>query len=262
MVSAPPRLFDPCIELDALSAAELSELARFGLTGALLVPPAGAGPLGEPPIERLAALIEAAGSGLQLSRLEGLFAVGLGPGEAGRPLTRTALARLPELLSLPHVRAIGRLALEAATAEEEALLGAQLDLARALNRPALVEVAPAHVKRLAAIVRGAGLRDGRVLLCCRDEASVRLLRGLGLTCALRIHPTAIAPSVAVKLVRALGPSGLCLTSGAAPGGGDLLALPHVAMRLSVAGLGDDVIRRVGLDNPRAWLGLPAEVPHT
>lgn len=253
---APPRLFDPCVEFGALSPAELSELARFGLAGLLLVPPAGAGPLGEPPIERLAALIEAARTGLQRARLEGLHAVGLGPGEAGRSHTRPALARLPELLSQPHVRVVGRLGLGEGSAEEEALLLAQLELARELQRPTLIEVMPAQVKRLAQLVRG----EARALLLCRDEASVRLLRGLGLSCALRVGKGAISPNLAVRLVRALGPSGLCLASAAAPGGGDLLALPHVAMRLSAAGLGEDVIRRVGLDNPRAWLGLPAELP--
>jgi len=243
----PPTLFDPCLERGACTPAELSELARFGVRGALFVPP-----WDERPHEaaHVATQVSARAAGL-----EAHFAVGLGPAIALGPGVDAALRELPARLSQPHVRALGRLALGRGGEQECALFVRQLELANELQRPVLVEATPSDARRVAALLLASELPRERILVACRDAASVRLLRGLGLPCALHVHARALSAGSAVKLVRSLGPSGLCLASAGARGGGDLLALPHVAMRLSAAGLHDAVVRRVALENPRVWLGL-------
>ncbi|HVO21819.1 MAG TPA: hydrolase TatD, partial [Anaeromyxobacter sp.] len=92
-----------------------------------------------------------------------------------------------------------------------------------------------------------------VLVQGADARTVKSIRACGHAAGLPLSGSE-AIDQAVRLVRALGPEGLVLSSGAGEAGGDLLALPRAAARLRQAGLSAAVVRRVCGGNALRLLG--------
>jgi predicted metal-dependent TIM-barrel fold hydrolase len=175
------------------------------------------------------------------------------------------LADLPDVLGRPQVVAVGAIGLDEGGAREVAVFARQLELARELRLPVLVDTPWRAKERLTrralAMLREHDLDPGRVLLAGVDAQTVRMIRACGYAAGLTLSTGAAGADPiddAVRLVRSLGPEGLVLGSGAGDGPGDLLALPRAAGRLAKAGLSPAVIRRVCGGNARALLGIAPE----
>jgi predicted metal-dependent TIM-barrel fold hydrolase len=159
--------------------------------------------------------------------------------------------------------ALGAVGLGAGGELEERVLARQLELARELRLPVVVDTPwrsrERVTKRTLALLRAAELEPARVLVAGADARTVRAIRACGYLAGLPLSATSRGPrdgvDAAVAVVSALGPEGLVLGSDAGVGGGDLLALPRAADRLAKEGLSDAVVRRVCGGNAVAFLGV-------
>lgn len=252
-------MFDALLRAGALRAADVADLRFFGVAGALV-------PSDDAPAAATAEAVrrgwDRVGATVRRLRRSGLAAWGaLGVHPRRIPLRglEALLAELPERLGAPEIAALGAVGIAAGGELEERVLARQLELARELRRPVLVEL-PARApdratRRVLALLRDAEVAPGRVLVAGADARSVRAIRACGYLAGLGLSASARGLDAAVALVRKLGPEGLVLASDAGLGGGDLLALPRAADRLAKAGLSDAVVRRVCGRNALAFLGV-------
>lgn len=259
--------FDGLLRAGILGARDVEDLRFFGVTGALVPSDDGVVPATAPGIRRG---WEGVVSTVRRLRREGLGAVaalGIHPRRIPLRGLEALFAELPHALGRPEVAALGAVGLAEAGEHEERVLERQLELARELRLPVLVE-APWRAreritKRLLAVLRAAELEPAKVLVAGADERTVRAIRACGYLAGLPLSAGAARGradglDAAVAVVRALGPEGLVLTSDAGVGGGDLLALPRAADRLLRAGLSEAVVRRVCGGNAVAFLGVDPE----
>jgi predicted metal-dependent TIM-barrel fold hydrolase len=256
--------FDALLRAGALRAREVEDLRFFGVTGALVPSDDAVVPATAAAIRRGWDAVIAAARRLRKGGLAAWAALGVHPRRIPLRGLEALLAELPHALGRPEVAALGAVGLAEGGEHEERVLSRQLELARELRLPVVVETPwrgkERTTKRVLAILREAELEPARVLVAGADARTVRAIRACGYLAGL---PLSLAPSrgrpggieAAVALVRALGPEGLVLASDAGVGGGDLLALPRAADRLDKAGLSEAVVRRVCGGNALAFLGV-------
>jgi predicted metal-dependent TIM-barrel fold hydrolase len=257
-------LFDVHLRGAALTARDVADVRFFGVAGALCALADRATPVTAIGLRRdWEALVGAVGR-LRRAGLGAYGALAIPPARIPSRGTEALLVELPEWISRRGVAALGPIGPGTGTPREEEILSRQLEMARDLRVPVLV-VAPAReaaraLRRSIAILRESGVPPGRVLVDGVGAAGVRLLRAVGYCAVLSPSPAAASLAELARLVRALGPEGIALGSGAGDGLGDLLALPRAADRMTRLGLSDAVIRRVCGRNALAALGIaPAEL---
>lgn len=259
--------FDALLRAGILGARDVEDLRFFGVTGALV-------PSDDAVVPATPAAIRRGWDGLVATvrrlRREGLAAfaaLGIHPRRIPLRGLEALLAELPDALGRPEVVALGAVGLAEGGEHEERVLERQLELARELRLPVVVDTPwrakERATKRVLAVLRAAELEPGKVLVAGANERTVRAIRACGYLAGLplsaagtRGRPDGIEAAVAI--VRALGPEGLVLASDAGVGGGDLLALPRAADRLVRAGLSEAVVRRVCGGNAVAFLGVDPE----
>lgn len=258
--------FDARLLARTLRAADLDDLRFFGVGGAL-VPMDDAATLAVADAVRGAweAIAPAALRRLRRAGLVSRAALGIHPRCIPWRGLEALLQELPDFLGRPGVAAIGEIGLVEGTAREERLLERQLELAASLRLPVSIAVPwrgrEAMTRRLLAKIRESEADPARVLLQGADARTVKMIRACGHCAGLVLAAGEPAIEEAVRIVRALGPEGLVLSSGAGEAGSDLLALPRAAGRLAKAGLSDAVVRRVCGGNAIRWLGLdPRALP--
>ncbi len=251
--------FDALLRARSLSPRDLSDLRFFGVSGALVPADDEVGPGGAAAVRRGWRETVATARRLRRAGLAGYAALGIHPRRIPARGLEALLAELPDALGSPEVAALGAVGLDQGTPLEERVLLRQLELARELRLPVLVEV-PALgrekiTRRTLALLQDSGLAPGQALLAGAGERTVRAVRACGHLAGLCLSHGAGPDGVddAVKVVSALGPEGLVLGSDAGLSGGDLLALPRAADRLSRAGLSVAVVRRVCAANAVAFL---------
>jgi len=256
--------FDALLRAGVLGARDVEDLRFFGVTGALVPSDDAIVPATPAAIRRG---WDALGATVRRLRREGLAAfaaLGIHPRRIPLRGLEALLAELPDALGRPEVAALGAVGLAEGGEQEERVLERQLELARELRRPVLVET-PWRAKerttrRVLAVLRAAELEPAKVLVAGADERTVRAIRACGYFAGLPLSAAGTRGrrdglEAAVAIVRALGPEGLVLTSDAGVGGGDLLALPRAEDRLERAGLSEAVVRRVCGGNAVAFLGV-------
>jgi predicted metal-dependent TIM-barrel fold hydrolase len=261
--------FDAFLRARSLSAHDLSDMRFFGVSGALVPSDDEVGGGGAAALRQGWRDTVATARRLRRAGLAGYAAIGIPPRRIPARGLEALLAELPDALGRPEVAALGAVGLNQATPLEERVLLRQLELARELRLPVLVAV-PARgreriTRRTLGLLQEAGIAPGQALLAGADERTVRAVRACGHLAGLALSHGAGPDGVddAVKVVAALGPEGLVLGSDAGLSGGDLLALPRAADRLSRAGLSVAVVRRVCAANAVAFLRIdPGSLPAT
>jgi predicted metal-dependent TIM-barrel fold hydrolase len=254
-------VFDALLHAAGLRPPELADLRFFGVTGALVPSDDSAVPGTAEGVRRGWDEVVGAVRRLRRAGLAAWAALGVHPGRIPQRGLEALLAELPAALGRPEVAAIGLVGFAEDGELEERVLARQLELARELRRPVVVETpwraAERTTRRLLAVLRESEVDPGRVLVAGADARTVRAIRACGFLAALRLSGDGrrggIAP--AVRIVRSLGAEGIVLGSDAGRTGGDLLALARVADRLEKAGLSDAVVRRVCGENALAFLGV-------
>jgi len=258
-------VFDARLQARSLSLGDLEDLRFFGVSGALLAMDDSGAERGADGVRR--AWAELAGPVLRRLRragLDGRLALGIHPRRIPFRGLEALLHELPDFLGKPGAAAIGAVGLEEGGPREELLLARQLELAASLRLPVVVHLPwrdrQRATRRLLALLRASELAPERALVPV-DARTVKMVRGCGHVAAFALSAgggPGGAIDDAVLLVRAHGPEGLVLCSGAGEAGGDLLALPRAAARLEKAGLSAAVIRRVCGGNARELLGMGRE----
>jgi len=255
--------FDPLLRAGALRGRDVEDLRFFGVSGALVPSDDSAVPCTAAAIRRGWDGVVATVRRLRRGGLAAWAALGVHPRRIPPRGLEALLAELPGALGRPEVAALGAIGLAEGGELEERVLGRQLELARELRLPVVVETPwrakERSTRRLLALVRESEIEPGRVLVAGADVRTVRAIRACGHLCALPLSGGGTRDGIeaAVRVVRTLGPEGIVLGSDAGVGGGDLLALPRAADRLAKAGLSDAVVRRVCGGNARAFLGVEA-----
>jgi uncharacterized protein len=259
--------FDGLLRAGQLGPRDVEDLRFFGVTGALVPSDDAVVPATPAGIRRGWDGIVATVRRLRRQGLAAFAALGVHPRRIPRRGLEALLAELPDALGRPEVAALGAVGLAEGGEHEERVLERQLELSRELRLPVVVE-APWRArermtKRALAVLRAAELEPAKVLVAGADERTVRAIRACGYLAGLPLSAAATRArkdglDAAVAIVRALGPEGLVLTSDAGVGGGDLLALPRAADRLSRAGLSEAVVWRVCGGNAIAFLGVEPE----
>jgi predicted metal-dependent TIM-barrel fold hydrolase len=251
--------FDALLHARSLSPRDLSDLHFFEVRGALVPSDDAIGPGGAAAVVRGWQETVAAARRLRRAGLAGYAAVGIHPRRIPARGLEALLSELPAALGRPEVAALGAVGFADGTPLEERVLSRQLELAIDLRLPVIV-TAPVRgrersTRRLLGLLQDAGLPAGQALFAGADAGTVRTVRALGQLAGLSLSRGDDGVAAAVEVVRALGPEGLVLGSEAGLSGGDLLALPRAADRLSRAGLSEAVVRRVCGANAIAFLGI-------
>jgi predicted metal-dependent TIM-barrel fold hydrolase len=255
-------VFDPLLHARGLGSRDVADLAFFGVRGALV-------PSDDAIVAATAARVRrgwadtvAAVRRLRHAGLPAWAALGIHPARIPLLGLESLLADLPTGLSRPEVAAVGAIGIGDGGELAERVLLRQLELARELRRPVLLAVPwrgrERAVKRTLVLLREAEIEPGCALVAGADARTVRSIRAVGQLAAVSLSEGTSREDpldVAVRLVKEHGPEGLVLGSDAGEAGGDLLALPRAADRLSRAGLSDAVIRRVCGGNALAFLGV-------
>jgi uncharacterized protein len=251
--------FDAFLHARSLSSRDVSDLRFFGVSGALVPSDDEVGPADAPAVRAGWRETVATARRLRRAGLAGYAALGIPPRRVPARGLEAFLADLPDALGGREVAALGAVGLHEGTPLEQRVLLRQLELARELRLPVLVGV-PARgrerlTRRTLSLLQDAGVAPGQALLAGADEGTVRAIRACGHLAGLSLSSSAGPDGVeaAVQLVAALGPEGIVLGSDAGLSGGDLLALPRAADRLSRAGLSVAVVRRVCAANAIGFL---------
>ncbi|HET6439125.1 MAG TPA: TatD family hydrolase [Anaeromyxobacter sp.] len=263
--------FDAFLRARSLSRRDLSDLRFFGVEGALVPSDDEIGSADALAVRRGWAETVGAVRRLRRGGLAGFAALGIHPRRIPARGLEGLMNELPRALGAPEVAALGEVGLLGASPLEERVFLRQLELARELRLPVLVALPGRGLERVARRTLGllseAGLEPGQALLAGADERMVRAVRACGHLAGLALSRGAGADAIdeAVRVVAALGPEGLVLGSDAGLSGGDLLALPRAADRLSRAGLSLAVVRRVCAANALGFLRvdrrrLPGRAP--
>ncbi len=260
--------FDVRLHPHGLTDADLESLRIFGVTHVLVAPALEAGVDAKGILLHFDQLLGPQLERLKRQGLQAYVALGVAAPAIPRRGFSEVLAALPAYLGQPAVKAIGALGLVKRPApakgapdpDEDAMLE-QLKLARRFALPVLVS-APAQAKEpvtraALALLRKSGVSPAKVLLDGVSERTVRTVRELGFWAGLTLHPDHVRAEHAAKLVRALGPERLVLSSGAGEGACDLLGLPRAAHLMEKDGLSAKVVERVTRANAATWLSLEA-----
>jgi predicted metal-dependent TIM-barrel fold hydrolase len=251
--------FDAFLHARSLSPRDVSDLRFFGVSGALMPADDGVGRGDADAVRAGWREIVSAARRLRRAGLAAYAALGIPPRRIPARGLEALLAELPHAVGEREVAALGAVGLHEGTPLEQRVFLRQLELARELRLPVLVTV-PARGRervnrRTLSLLQDAGIAPGQALLAGADGRTVRAIRACGHLAGLSLSSGAGPDGVdaAVELVASLGPEGIVLGSDAGLSGGDLLALPRAADRLSRAGLSVAVVRRVCAANAIAFL---------
>lgn len=202
------RIFDTHVQALTLEEMDLENLAYFGTSAGILVPPrterfvdaAGLGASLEDTVGR--ELVRARTWGLQLGA-----AVGVHPDVRPTRAFTGIWDTLERLVQLPQVWAIGVLGRDGLPAGDR-WLEEQLDLARRSGLPAIVDVRGAYTHDDVAVTldaaREVGLDPKALVLMGIDYASARQVAASGAIAGLALGGTHAPPADAARLVRRFG----------------------------------------------------------
>src|SRR5512138_3181137 len=182
-------MFDALLRAGGLRPPEIEDLRFFGVTGALVPSDDSAVPCTADAIRRGWDEVVAAVRRLRRAGLAAWAALGVHPARIPPRGLEALLAELPDALGRPEVEAVGLVGLAEGGELEERVLSRQLELARELRRPVVVE-APSRARerttrRLLTVLRESEVEPGRVLVAA-DARTVRTVRACGHLAALRL----------------------------------------------------------------------------
>jgi predicted metal-dependent TIM-barrel fold hydrolase len=184
----------------------------------------------------------------------------LNPKEANDPaLADGVLELLPRYLEKDGVVGVGEVGYDDQTPAEERVFAAQLALAIELELPVLVHTPHRDKKqgtiRSLELVRSLKFPEERVLIDHNNEETLPLVLDTGCWAGHTIYPnTKMDEHRMAALVKRYGTTRIIVNSAADWGISDPLKVPKTIEVMQAQGIGDDVIRTIVWDNPRAFFG--------
>src|SRR5512138_476559 len=204
-------MFDALLRAGRLRPPEIEDLRFFGVTGALVPSDDSTAGTGADAVRRGWDEVVLAVRRLRRAGLAAWAALGVHPARIPARGLEALLAELPAALGRPEVAALGLVGLHAGGELEERVLARQLELARELRLPVVIETPwrgkERLTRRVLALLREAEVEPGRALVAGADERTVRAVRACGHLAGLSLSATgarAGGVEAAVALVSALG----------------------------------------------------------
>ena len=186
--------------------------------------------------------------------------MGLNPKEANNPrLAEEVLDLLPRYLVKDGVVAVGEIGFDDQTDAEEDYFARQVELAREYDLPVLIHTPHRDKKqgtiRSLELVRSLKFPEERVLIDHNNEETLPLVLETGCWAGHTIYPnTKMDEHRMAALVKRYGTARIIVNSAADWGISDPLKVPKTIEVMQAEGIGDDVIRTIVWDNPRAFFG--------
>ena len=186
--------------------------------------------------------------------------MGLNPKEANNArLADEVLDLLPRYLVKDGVVAVGEIGFDDQTDAEEKYLARQIELAREYDLPVLIHTPHRDKKqgtiRSLELVRSLKFPEERVLIDHNNEETLPLVLETGCWAGHTIYPnTKMDEHRMAALVKRYGTTRIIVNSAADCGISDPLKVPKTIEVMQAQGIGDDVIRTIVWDNPRAFFG--------
>lgn len=233
------RFFDAHLHADCRSSEEMETMSLFGTEAAVTLS-VGAG-LSAPAsvLDYWDRLVRAEPRRAARYSLRLGAGLGLHPAAADRD-NQEALESLPTYLAMPGVVALGELGLETGSAQEVALLQAQLTIARQVGLPVLLHTPEEDkltvTRQLLEVVGRAALAPVAVLVDHVAEESFEVVRASGCWIGLTVHPRSLTPQQAAGLLERYGPQRVMLSSDVGRDPADLWSLPRTALECRRLGL--------------------------
>jgi hypothetical protein len=174
-------------------------------------------------------------------------------------LSREVIAMIPEFLDRPNVLGVGEIGLNKNTRNEAIIFQEHVDLAMKTNELILI-----HTPHLEDKYKGTRMiidmlkgdrraQPERVLIDHVEEHTVRLALDAGFWCGMTLYPvTKCTPERAVDIIEMVGPERIMANSAGDWGKSDPMAVPAFIQEMKRRGHGEDVIRRVVLENPLSF----------
>ncbi len=254
------RMFDPHIHMTSRTTDDYEAMAKAGIVG-LLEP---AFWLGQPRTH-VGTFIDYFNSLIGWERFRaGQFGIahyctiGLNPKEANDSrIAEPVLELLPRYLAKDGVVGVGEIGYDDVTEAEEKAFGAQLELAKKLNMPALIHTPHRDKKkgteRSLALVKEVGIAEDLVLIDHNNEETLPLVKKTACWAGHSIYPdTKMTEARMVELLKRYGTERMIVNSAADWGKSDPLKVPKTAQAMHAAGFSESDIQRVVFENPVAF----------
>ncbi|HEY6560577.1 MAG TPA: TatD family hydrolase [Polyangiaceae bacterium] len=254
------RMFDPHIHMTSRTTDDYEAMAKAGIVG-LLEP---AFWLGQPRTH-VGSFIDYFNSLIGWERFRaGQFGIahyctiGLNPKEANDSrIAEPVLELLPRYLAKDGVVGVGEIGYDDVTEAEEKAFGAQLELAKKLNMPALIHTPHRDKKkgteRSLALVKEVGIAEDLVLIDHNNEETLPLVKKTACWAGHSIYPdTKMTEARMVELLKRYGTERMIVNSAADWGKSDPLKVPKTARAMHAAGFSESDIQRVVFENPVAF----------
>ncbi|AUB82129.1 TatD family hydrolase [Candidatus Thiodictyon syntrophicum] len=181
--------------------------------------------------------------------------IGLDPKEANDvPMAEEVMQLLPRFLEKDGVVAVGEMGYDDITPAEERFFAAQLELAKALQLPALVHTPHrdklSGTKRTLALVKEVGIDEGLVVVDHLNEQTLPLVMETGCWRGHSIYPdTKMTEERMVALLRQYGTERMIVNSAADWGRSDPLKVPKTAAAMLAGGFSAADVDLVLFVNP-------------
>jgi uncharacterized protein len=254
---AVPEFVDLHLHADGIPSQDLATLAYFGLKAAVTCARDAGGGDADALRKHWDELVSKQAERLKKAGIRPLVALGLHPARIPWHGVDELLHRLPHYFDDPRVVALGELGLHEGGPREDDILSRQLQLAARLRKPVIIHTPDrdklARTRRILTLVRESPLEPAQVLIDHVSAETFPLVHGLGCWAGLTLQPDGFTPSAAINLVAKHGTARIVLTSDIGEGASDLLALPKASEALRLAGLSDEVVRRLMSEGPLGFL---------
>ena len=177
-----------------------------------------------------------------------------------RELSREVLKRIPKFLDRPTVLGIGEIGMNRITRNEVATYTEQVELAIAHHQLILIHTPHLEDKlkgtrvSIDVLARYPKLEPARVMVDHAEEHTIEMILADGYWAGLTLYPqTKVSPQRAVDMIEKYGPERICVAGACDWGPSDPIAVPRFALEMRRRKLPEDLIHRVGFENPIRFL---------
>jgi predicted metal-dependent TIM-barrel fold hydrolase len=178
-----------------------------------------------------------------------------------RELAREVMRRIPGFLDRPNVLGIGEIGTNRNTRNELATFRDHVELAQ--EHDLLIHIHTPHLEDkykgtrliIDTLLQYEGIDPGRVLIDHAEEHTLGMILEHGFWTGLTLYPqTKVSPDRAIDMIEMHGPERICVASACDWGPSVPVAVPQFILAMRRRGHPEDLIRRIVLENPGAFLG--------
>ena len=192
--------------------------------------------------------------------------LGMNPKESdNREMSQEVLRRIPKLLDGPTVLGIGEIGLNRVTRNEIATYTEQVDLAATHRQLVLIHTPHLEDKfkgtqiTLDVLRQFPSLAPGRVIVDHAEEHTIEPILEGGFWAGLTLYPqTKVSAQRAVDMIEKYGPERILVAGACDWGPSEPIAVPKFIAEMRRRKHTDELIRRVVLENPVAFLSQSAK----